>query len=224
MSMSMRTWAPTTPNVQGVASSLGCGTTVRAACGRGLATQLGRACGRSLSSSLGVQSACSARINYGSATFSDAAQSEEENPVIGLESLRCRWYIASGEENVRRQLLFFSATVWLASRVLTRVWTQFGGGAGTSMAMRTIPVARMFQLCGRSLRGSTVGFQVWPLLVNTSAAWSRTHSTKWVQRNDACSACFAACAGKKSNVVISLTLSLLPTSSACRNSDHVFAF
>ena len=37
----MRTWAPTTPNVRGVASSLGCGAKVRAACGRGLAATVG---------------------------------------------------------------------------------------------------------------------------------------------------------------------------------------
>ena len=41
----------------------------------------------------------------GSTTFSDAAQSEEGIPVIGLESLRCRCYIAFGEVNVRRYFL-----------------------------------------------------------------------------------------------------------------------
>ena len=61
----MRTWAPTTRNVRGVASSFGCGTTVRAACGRGLATQLGRACGRGWSSSLDVHPACRARLLLG---------------------------------------------------------------------------------------------------------------------------------------------------------------
>ena len=65
------------------------------------------------------------------------------------------------------------------------------GGAVTSMAMRNIPVG------WRSLRGSTVGFRVWLLLVDTSAAWSRTLSTKWGQWDDACSACFAACAENK---------------------------
>ena len=52
--------------------------------------------------------------------------------------------------------------------------------------------------------------------MDTSAAWNRTISTKLMQRNDACPACFARCPGEKSNVVISPTLSLSPTSSSFR--------
>ena len=84
------------------------------------------------------------------------------------------------------------------------------------MALRISPVVSLSQLVGVSLHGSIVGFRVRLLLVDTSAAWNRTISTKFIQRNDACPACFAACAGEKSNVVISPTLSLSPTSSSCR--------
>ena len=178
----MRTWAPTTPNVRGVAGSLGCGATVRAACRQGLAAQLGRACGRGYTSSLGVQSACSARITYGSATFSDAAQSGEGNPVIGP----CRCCIASGEVNVRRHFLFSPATVWLASRVLTLLWTHFGCGGDTS-------VATCYHSCGESVPVSwayPARFNCWfpdaAILVVTSAAWDRMHSTNWSQRDDVC--------------------------------------
>ena len=152
-----------------------------------------------------VQSA----FTSGSTTFSDAAQSEEGNPVIGLESLRCRCYIASREVNVRRHFLFVSA------RVLTRVRTR-GWWCGHQHGDAYHSCGEIVPTCWRSLRGSIVGFQLWLLLVDTSAAWNRSLSTKLVQRNDACPACVAACAGKKSNVVISPTLSLLPTSLACR--------
>ena len=120
---------------------------------------------------IGCSSSVQSSFTSGSTTFSDAAQSEEGNPVIGCESLCCRCYIASGEVNVRRQFLFGSAAIWLEVRLL---------------------------------------------LVDTSAAWNKTISTKLMQRNDECPACFAACAGEKSNVVISPTLSLSPTSSSCR--------
>ena len=57
--------------------------------------------------------------------------------------------------------------------------------------------------------------------MDTSAAWNRAISTKLMQRNDECPACFIACAGEKSNVVISPTLSLSPTSSSCRKRTTV---
>ena len=149
----------------------------------------------------------------GSATFSDAAQSEEGNPVIGLESLRCRCYIAWG----RLMCVDISCSCLLQSGwpVVFLRGCGLVGWCGHQHGDAYHSCGEIVPTCWRSLRGSIVGFRVWLLLMDTSAAWNRTLSTKLVQRNDACPACFAARAGKMSNVVISPTLSLLPTSSAC---------
>ena len=66
---------------------------------------------------IGCSSCVQNAFTPGSTTFSDAAQSEEGNAVIGCESLCCRCYIASGEVNVRRQFLFGSAAIWLKVRI-----------------------------------------------------------------------------------------------------------
>ena len=84
------------PNVRGVARSLGCGATVRAACGRGLAAQLG-ACIWEKPQLLAMWSVCVQRPDYvlGAQYAQVAVRSGKGNPVIGPESLRCRCSIAS---------------------------------------------------------------------------------------------------------------------------------
>ena len=216
----MRTWAPTTPNVRGVASSLGCGTTVRAACGRGLAVQLGLCMWKGPELLIMVRSACSAQTTYGSAVCSGRrAVREREESSHRSESHRCRFSIASREVmrdcNHRSRLSQF----WWTSRFFSRrCGLSSDGGVDTSACGGSCSSVWEY-FAWYNLWFPGVGHCWWiPLQRGVRrTARSGVNGTMRVQ------ACFAAL-WKKPIFEIGPALSLLPTSWAMPHSDLVFAF
>ena len=101
------------------------------------------------------------------------------------------------------------------SRLLQIWWTSrfshdcgglsSGGVVDTSVATCSFSCGGVCSSVLSTLRGTTCGSPVWPLLA---------HSTKWGQRYDACSSMFCSFCGRSQNFEISPTLSLLLTSSA----------
>ena len=168
--MSMRTWAPTTPNVRGVARHLW----------RGLATQLGACMWKGPELPIVVSLRATCRPRMGAQYVQVAVRSGKgRNPVICPESLRCRCSIAFGEVNTRLQSSLSFVTVLVDQSFFSRCCgISSDGGVDTSVATFHLSCgAEVVPLCGSILRGTTCGSRVWPLFVDTSAAWSRTHST-----------------------------------------------